>query len=53
MVEIVFEEVVLREVGYVGGLDMGDVGRSEHTDVHWAKCWLERITTSICPRSRA
>ena len=37
MVEIVFEEVVLGEVGYVGGLNMGDVGRSEHSDVHLAK----------------
>lgn len=37
MVEVVFEEVIFGEVGYVGGLDVGDVGRSEHSDVHLGK----------------
>ena len=34
MVEVVFQEVVLGEVGDVGGLDVGDVGGEEDADVH-------------------
>ena len=40
MVEVVFEEVVFGEVGDVGGLDVRDVGGSEHSDVHLVKCSL-------------
>lgn len=35
MVQVVFEEVVLREVGEVRLLHVGDVGGPEDTDVHF------------------
>jgi len=34
MVHVVFAEVVLRQVCDVRLLDMGNVGRSQHSDVH-------------------
>lgn len=34
VVEVVFAEVVLREVGDVGRLDVRNVGRPEHTNIH-------------------
>ncbi len=36
VVEVVLQEVVLRQVGDVGGLHVGDVGGEEDADVH---CW--------------
>lgn len=36
VVEVVLEEVVLRQVGDVGGLHVRDVGGEEDADVH---CW--------------
>lgn len=35
MVEVVLEEVVLREIGNVGRLYMRDVGGKQDPDVHW------------------
>lgn len=35
MVEVVLQEVVLRQVGDVGGLHVGDVGGEEDADVHF------------------
>ncbi len=35
MVEVVFAEIVFGEIGYVGGLDVGDVGGAEDADVHF------------------
>ena len=41
VVEVVFQEVVLREVVDVGGLDGGNVGGAEEADVHCAmRRWL-------------
>ena len=34
MIEVVFQEVVLRQICDVRGLDVGDVGRGKDSDVH-------------------
>lgn len=34
MVEIVFAEIVLGEIRYIGLLDVGNVGKAERSDIH-------------------
>ena len=41
MVQVVFQKVVFGEVGYVCGLDVGEVGGVEDADVHFWPC--ERV----------
>lgn len=38
MVEVIFEEVVLREVLEVGVLDEGEIGVCEESDIHCSRC---------------
>ena len=35
VVEVVFHEIIFGEVGYICGLDVREVGRSEDSDVHF------------------
>ena len=49
MIEIVFEKVVFGEVGDVGGLDVGNIRRSEHADVHLAKGLAGEGRDRKCP----
>lgn len=34
VVEVVFHKIIFGEVGYICGLDVGEVGRGEDSDVH-------------------
>lgn len=35
VIEVVFHKIIFGKVGYICGLDVGEVGRSEDSDVHF------------------